>query len=98
MRLIICLVAKAQDTAALRRQITEEGRVEQQRMITVILHVFLTQRHLGIVEIVEDGLARLENGDGLAMDARGIEEKRTTRRTQKLFQVLPRAPAGDACP
>ncbi len=76
VRLIVRLVAETEDTAIVLRKITKEGRIEQQRVVTVVFDILGLQRDIGIVVVQEDGLARLQDRDALAMDAGSVEEDR----------------------
>src|SRR5213082_3447919 len=66
-RLVILLVAKSQDSLVFRAQISQESRVQQQRMITIIIDVLLLQGHACVVIGVEDRLPRFEHRNSLAM-------------------------------
>src|SRR4051812_34750245 len=72
-RLVISLVAKSQELLVFRAQVSQESRVQQQRMITIIIDVLLLQSYAGVVIGVEDRLPRFEHGSSLAMHDRSIK-------------------------
>ena len=43
-------------------------------MVAIVVHVLLLEGHGGVVVVVEDRLARLEDRDALPVDAGGVEE------------------------
>ena len=52
-RLKVCLIAEAQDALIFAGKIAEEGRVEQQRMIAIVVDVFRLQTHARVMVVVK---------------------------------------------
>src|SRR5262249_31381435 len=84
VRTIADLVAGGENTLLLLAQVAEEGGIQMQRMIAVILDVLLLERHAGIVIIEKDGVAILQYRNALAVDPRGVEHESRPCRTGHL--------------
>src|SRR5438067_1462404 len=90
-RLIICLVSKSEDAFVFSRQIAEECRIQQQRMIAIVIHVFGLQRNIRIVIVQEDRLAWFEHRHSLTMNSRRVEHEYGASHTvyfQNVFGLL----------
>src|SRR5438067_11898630 len=89
-RLVISLVAKSQDSLIFRAQVSQKSRVQQQRMITIIIDVLLLKSHAWIVIGIENCLSRLKHRDALTMHNRSIKQKRSAGYAHQLDYVIER--------
>ena len=72
--LIVSLVAKSQDPLSFRCEVSQKSRIEEERVVPIILNVLLLERDTGVVIIQEHRLSGLQYRRGLPVDSRGIKQ------------------------
>jgi hypothetical protein len=79
-RLKVGFISETQNTLILGGKISQERRIEHQRVVTVVRYVFLIQADSGVMVIEEERLSRLEDWLTLTMNSRGVKQKSRTGR------------------
>ena len=72
--LVVSLVAKSQDPLFFRCEVPQKSRIEEERMVPIIVNVLLLEGDAGVVVIQEHRLPRLQDGRSLPVDSGGVKQ------------------------
>jgi hypothetical protein len=71
--------SETKNPAILDRKVAQKRGIQQERVIPIVVHIFLLKRHPGIMIVVKDSMAGFEDRVGLPMNSRRIEKESRTR-------------------
>src|SRR4029453_4979752 len=81
---VVRLISEAEDALVLYGQLAQKGRVQEQWVIAIVVEVFLLEWYVWVVVVQENGVAFLQYGGTLAVNAGRVEHERRACRAVEL--------------